>query len=123
MLQPNNRSSSVYLPNCNTHAKFERVLLVIYRDIHRFINVVYYSRVDDTSKTSNLHVVKNLDISKTKQDIKRLKTPLRLVRKCCSDALKTGSTIFRRSDTLKSSTKTKDLESNIGDVLNFVDFN
>ena len=29
------------------HAKCERVLLDIYRDIHHFINVIYYSWVDD----------------------------------------------------------------------------
>ena len=32
-----------------------------------------------TSETPNLHVSKNLNISKTKQDIEKLKTPLRLV--------------------------------------------
>ena len=41
MLQPNNRNCGVKQPNCNTHAKFERVLLVIYRDIHHFMNVIY----------------------------------------------------------------------------------
>ena len=39
-----------------------------------------------TSETPNLHVLKNLNISKTKQDIEKLKTPLRLEWKCCSDA-------------------------------------
>ena len=47
-----------------------------------------------TSKTPNLHVSKNVNISKTKQDIEKLKTPLRLVWKCCSVAFKIGSTIF-----------------------------
>ena len=51
-----------------------------------------------TSETPNLHVSKNLNISKTKQDIEKLKTPLRLIWKC-SDAFKIGSTIFRRSGT------------------------
>ena len=55
-----------------------------------------------TSETPNLHVSKNLNISKTKQDIEKLKTLLRLVSKCCSDAFKIGSTIFRRRGTLKS---------------------
>ena len=32
-----------------------------------------------TSETPNLHVSKNLNISKAKQDIEKLKTPLRLV--------------------------------------------
>ena len=32
-----------------------------------------------TSETPNLHVSKNLNVSKTKQDIEKLKTPLRLV--------------------------------------------
>ena len=47
-----------------------------------------------TSETPNLHVSKNLNISKTKQDIEKLKTPLRLVWKCCSVELKIGSKIF-----------------------------
>ena len=47
-----------------------------------------------TSETPNLHVSKNLNISKTKQDIEKLKTPLRLVWKCCSVAFKIGSKIF-----------------------------
>ena len=54
-----------------------------------------------TSETSNLHVSKNLNISKTKHDIEKLKTPSRRVWKCCSDALQIGSTIFRRRGTLK----------------------
>ena len=41
-----------------------------------------------TSETPNLHVSKNLNISKTKQDIEKLKSPLRLVWKCCSIVLK-----------------------------------
>ena len=53
-----------------------------------------------TSETPNLHVSKNLNISKTKQDIEKLKTPLRLVWKCCSDPFKIGSTIFCRRGTL-----------------------
>ena len=47
-----------------------------------------------TSKTPNLHVSKNYNISKTKQDIEKLKTPLRLVWKCCSVVFKIGSKIF-----------------------------
>ena len=54
-----------------------------------------------TSETSNLHVSKNLNISKTKQDIEKLKTPSRLVWKCSSDALQIRSTIFCRKGTLK----------------------
>ena len=46
-----------------------------------------------TSETPNLHVSKNLNISKTKQDIEKLKTPLRLVWKCCSVVFKIGSKI------------------------------
>ena len=53
-----------------------------------------------TSETPNLHVLKNLNISKTEKDIEKLKTPLRLVWKCCSDAFQIGSTIFRRRGTL-----------------------
>ena len=52
-----------------------------------------------TSETPNLHVSKNLNISKTKKNIEKLKTPLRLVWKCCSDAFQIGSTIFRRRAT------------------------
>ena len=49
-----------------------------------------------TSETPNLHVSKNLNISKAKQDIEKLKTPLRHVWKCCSVAIvfKIGSKIF-----------------------------
>ena len=47
-----------------------------------------------TSETPNLHVSKSLNISKTKQDIEKLKTPLRLVWKCCSVVFKIGSKIF-----------------------------
>ena len=54
-----------------------------------------------TSETPNLHVLKNLNISKTEKDIEKLKTPLRLVCKCCSDAFQIGSTIFCRRGTLK----------------------
>ena len=44
MLQPNDINSDVHLTNTTyTHVKFERVLSVIYRDIHHFINVIYYS--------------------------------------------------------------------------------
>ena len=53
-----------------------------------------------TSETPNLHVVKNLNISKTEKDIEKLKTPLRLVWKCCSDAFQIGSTIFCHRGTL-----------------------
>ena len=53
-----------------------------------------------TSETPNLHVLKNLNISKTKKYIEKLKTPLRLVWKCCSDGFQIGSTIFRRRGTL-----------------------
>ena len=47
-----------------------------------------------TSETPHLHVSKNLNISKTKEDIEKLKTPLRLVWKCCSVVFKIGSKIF-----------------------------
>ena len=45
MLQPNYRITHVQLPNCytDTQSKFERVLPVLYRDIHHFINAIYYS--------------------------------------------------------------------------------
>ena len=55
-----------------------------------------------TSETPNLHVSKNLNISKTKKYIEKLKTPLRLVWKCCSDAFQIGSTIFRHRGTLNA---------------------
>ena len=85
MLQQHNRNSGVKLLNCYSHAKFEKFLPAIYRDIHHLINVIYYSSVDD---------VINLNISKTKQDIDKLKTPLRLVWKCCSVVFKIGTKIF-----------------------------
>ena len=44
-----------------------------------------------TLETPNLHVSKNLNIFKTKQDIAKLKTPLRLVEKCCSTAFSNSS--------------------------------
>ena len=44
-----------------------------------------------TSEKPNLHVLKNINISETKQDIEKLKTPLRLVWKCCSVVFKIGS--------------------------------
>ena len=34
---------SVHVTNSHIHAKFERVLLDICRDIHHFLNVIYYS--------------------------------------------------------------------------------
>ena len=55
-----------------------------------------------TSETPNLHVLQNLNISKPEKDIEKLKTPLRLVWKCCSDAFQIGSTIFRHRGTLKA---------------------
>ena len=33
------------------HAKFEGILSTIYRGIHHFINVIYYSSVDDVRDT------------------------------------------------------------------------
>ena len=53
-----------------------------------------------TSETPNLYVSKNLNIFKTKQDIEKLKTPLRLVWKCCSVVLKLDQRFFRCSGTL-----------------------
>ena len=47
-----------------------------------------------TSETPSLHASKNLNIFKTKQDIEKLKTPLRLAWKCCSALFKIGSRIF-----------------------------
>ena len=47
-----------------------------------------------TSETPNLHVSKKLNISKTKQDIEKLKTPLRLVWIYCSVMFKIGSIIY-----------------------------
>ena len=42
-LQSNNCNSDVQLPNC--------YIRVIYRDIHHFIGVIYYSWVDDVKDT------------------------------------------------------------------------
>ena len=47
-----------------------------------------------TSETPNLHVSKKINISKTKQDIEKLKTPLRLEEKSCSVVFKIESKIF-----------------------------
>ena len=47
-----------------------------------------------TTETPNLHISKNQNISKTKQDIEKLTTPLRFVWKCCCDVFKIGSTIL-----------------------------
>ena len=38
-----NRNSGVKLPNCYSHAKYEKFLPAIYGDIHHLINVIYYS--------------------------------------------------------------------------------
>ena len=51
-----------------------------------------------TSEAPNLHVSKNLDISRTERDIKKLKTPFW---KCFSVAFKTGSAVFRCRSTLR----------------------
>ena len=60
-----------------------------------------------TSETPNLHVSKNIDISKTKQDIEKLKTPSRLVWKCCSVAFEIGSKIFSLQWHFKASKKAR----------------
>ena len=69
-----------------------------------------------TSETPNLHVLKNLNISKTEKDIEKLKTPLRLVWKCCSDAFQIGSTIFRRRGTLSLKITYKDKITDIKEI-------
>ena len=43
-----------------------------------------------TSETPNMHVSKSLNISRMKQDIEKLKTPLRLVWKCYFVSFKFG---------------------------------
>ena len=53
-----------------------------------------------TSETLNLHVSKNLNISETKRDIEKLKTPSSLVWKCCSVAFEIASAFFLGKDTL-----------------------
>ena len=83
----------MHVTNSYIHAKFERVLLDIYRDIHHFINVIYYSWVDDV-KRHLFACFKNLNISETKQGIEKLKTLLSLISKCCSFTIKIGMTIF-----------------------------
>ena len=67
-----------------------------------------------TSETPNLHVSKNLNISKTKQDIEKLKTPLKLVWKCCSVAFKIGSTIFSLQGHFKTRVERESFESDKG---------
>ena len=47
-----------------------------------------------TSRDTYFACFNNLNISETKQDIEKLKAPLSLVRKCCSVAIKTRSTIL-----------------------------
>ena len=53
-----------------------------------------------TSETPHLHVSKNLNISKTKQDIEKLKTLLRLYGNVVLVCLKLGQRFFRCSGTL-----------------------
>ena len=72
-----------------------------------------------TSETPNLHVVKNLNISKTEKDIEKLKTPLRLVWKCCSDAFQIGSTIFRHRGTLSLTGLTQSINQAIYSTARF----
>ena len=84
----------VHVTNSYIHAKFERVLLDVYRDIHHFINAIYYSRVDDVRRYLICMFLKNPNISETKQDIEKLNTPLSLICKCCSSTIKIGLTIF-----------------------------
>ena len=43
MLQQHITTSGVKLPNCYSHAKFEKFLPTIYKDIRHLINVIYYS--------------------------------------------------------------------------------
>ena len=57
----------------------------------------YYSKtVHVCNHTTEIVNTKNLNIFKTEQGIDKLKTPLKLVWKCFSDAHKIRSTIFRR---------------------------
>ena len=63
-----------------------------------------------TSETPNLHVSKNLNISRMEQDIEKLKTPLRFVWKCCSLVFKIGSKIFSLQWHFKNNAKKEPLE-------------
>ena len=47
-----------------------------------------------TSKETQFAYFENLNFSKTKRDIEKLKTLFRLIWKCCSVAFKIESTIF-----------------------------
>ena len=47
-----------------------------------------------TSRDTLFAYTENLNVWKTKQDSEKLKTPFRLIGKCCSDAFKIGSMIF-----------------------------
>ena len=46
------------------------------------------------SRGAQFAYIGNLDIAKMKQDNEKLKTPFRLIWKCCSVAFKLGSTNF-----------------------------
>ena len=70
MLQPNDKNSRVLLLNCYTRANFNRFACYL-RDSCRSIDV------EDVRKTC-FACFKNLNISKTKQDMEKLKTPIRL---------------------------------------------
>ena len=63
-----------------------------------------------TSESPNLHVSKKLNISRTEQDIEKLKTPLRLVWKCCSVVFKIESKIFSLQWHFKNNAKKESLE-------------
>ena len=84
MPQPNNRNSGTY----------RNQIAVLLQEYRRVLPAIYRYISSDDVETPNLHVTKNLNISKTKQDIEELKMPLRLVWKRCSVAFKIGSTIF-----------------------------
>ena len=66
-----------------------------------------------TSRDIQFAYFKNLNISKTKRDCEKLKTPFRSIQKCCSVCLKLDQRLFRCSGTLKSQSKTCSKSANI----------
>ena len=59
-------NNGVRLPNHYTHAKIEKVLSLISKDIHDFINIIYYAGVNDTQYVyiEDLHISKRNKMSR-----------------------------------------------------------
>ena len=87
---------SLLFQNCPCHNQTTEIVVcrnqiaVLLQEYRRVLPAIYRYISSDDVETPNLHVTKNLNISKTKQDIEELKMPLRLVWKRCSVAFKIG---------------------------------